>query len=286
MQTNIIWPVPGRDLLAISLVISVLGLLAGPLLASLGRGRPGVTAALDGLALGVVPAVLGLRLLPHVYQTLGALAFGLFALGYLAVWLSDRHQHRVASRAGGSLVFYALLVHALTDGASLAAAAGAAQRTGSFGLSLFAALLVHRLPEGLFLATSLLPQVGKRGVWVRLGLLALATCVGALAGDALLRLLPDVLFDGVVALGLGAMLRLVMHSHAPPPRSTAGAVAAALGMIGGLAVAFAIPTPVSLGSARLAWLIFAGLLGLAAPGIRVVAWMRHREHEHGHEHEH
>jgi len=288
--------VPGRDLLLISLAISVLGLLCGPALASLGRGRPGVTAGLDGLALGVVPAVLGLHLVPHVYQSLGPVALALLLAGYLAVWLSDRHQHKVASRSGGSFVFWALMVHALTDGASLAAAAGAAERAGGFGLALFAALLVHRLPEGLFLSTTLQPQVGTRGVWLRLAALAGATAFGALGGDALMRLLPDALFDGVVALGLGAMLRLVMHSHAPPARGPLDYAVTSLAFLGGLALVLAIPAihhgpaaPVELPAVR--WIGTA--IAAAAPLLRVVGWIRRRHrpgggdpHDHPHAHDH
>ena len=41
--------------------------------------------------------------MPHVYESLGPAALALLLAGYLAVWLSDRHQHQVASRGGGEI---------------------------------------------------------------------------------------------------------------------------------------------------------------------------------------
>jgi hypothetical protein len=226
------------SLLAIALALSTAGLLAGPLLAAIGAGRARWAAALDGLALGLVPVVLGVRLLPHVYEALGPSALALAALGYGSLWWADRRNHRKVNKLGQSIVYPALVLHAISDGAALAAAVAA---TGGGGdKALFAALVVHRLPEGLFLGTTLQAQLGWRGTWLRVAGLAVATIAGGLAGEGLLAIAPGWLFDAVVALALGAMLRLVMHSHVRTASASERA-AAGLSFAAGVAIALAIP---------------------------------------------
>lgn len=226
------------SLLAIALALSTAGLLAGPLLARIGAGRARWAAALDGLALGLVPLVLGVHLLPHVYEALGPSALALAALGYGSLWWADRRNHQKVNKLGQSIVYPALVLHAISDGAALAAAVAATG--GGADRALFAALVVHRLPEGLFLGTTLQAQLGWRRTWLRVAGLALATIAGGLAGEGLLAIAPGWLFDAVVALALGAMLRLVMHSHVHTANDGERA-AAGLAFAVGVAIALAIP---------------------------------------------
>jgi len=239
-----------------ALFLSVLGLLVGPALVALGRGRRLGAAAVDGFALGVVPALLVLRLVPHVVEGAGALGIALVVVGFGALWLADRGQHaareaqatRTAMNLGARLVLPALVLHALSDGAALAMASvgghahGAATEHG-LGTSLAGAVLLHRLPEGLFLTMTFLPRVGWRGTWQRLGAVALGTVVGAVLGRALLEVVPDAFFDGVVALGAGAMLRMSVHSHHAPPALPVARAASALGFVAGVTLAVALPDP-------------------------------------------
>jgi uncharacterized protein len=79
------------------------------------------------------------------------------------------------------------------------------------------ALVLHRLSEGLFLATTLTPEIGVRRMLYRVAAVAAATMVGALAGQRLMMKLPDALLNGLVAIGLGMMLRIVLHRHHSSP---------------------------------------------------------------------
>lgn len=230
-------------MLALALLLSIAGLAVGPALVALHRGRAAPSAAVEGLTLGLVPALVLVRLVPHVYRELGPAALGLVALGYLALWLADRRSHRAGARVGRAIVVPTLVAHALTDGAGLALAASSAQGSASAGALLGLALVLHRLPEGLFLASTLAPELGWRRTFARLGALAGATIAGALAGQSLLARVPDALFDAVVAVGLGAMLRLVSHTHAPSPRTPASRAAAGTAFALGVALALAIPAP-------------------------------------------
>lgn len=243
-------------MLAGSLLLSVLGLLVGPALVALGRGRRMGASAVDGFALGVVPALLLLRLVPHVVEGAGAWGVALVCVGFGALWLADRghdHDHpaddaRTAMTLGARLVVPALVLHALSDGAALAMATAGGHSHGhgaehGVGESLAGAVLLHRLPEGLFLTMTFLPRVGWRGTWGRLAAVAAGTVVGAVLGRALLQVVPDAFFDGVVALGAGAMLRMSVHSHQPPAASAMARGASAVGFVAGIGLALGLPDP-------------------------------------------
>lgn len=213
-------------------------------------------SAVDGFALGVVPALLLLRLVPHVVEGAGAWGVALVCLGFGALWLADRsHDHahpaddaRTAMTLGARLVVPALVLHALSDGAALAMATVGGHGHGhgeghGLGGSLAGAVLLHRLPEGLFLTMTFLPRLGWRGTWLRLAAVAAATVVGAVLGRVLLQVVPDAFFDGVVALGAGAMLRMSVHSHHPQAASAAARGGSAVGFVAGVGLALGLPDP-------------------------------------------
>ncbi len=232
-----------------ALALSVIGLLLGAALVTLGRRQALASAALDGFCLGFVPSVLALQMLPHAMGSLGARAIGLAALAYGALWWVDRRTHasnhaaahpfHPEAGAGAGLLVPMLAVHGMSDGAALAVALS----SRGVGVSLAAALILHRMPEGLFIASSMLPRSGARKTTFALLALALSTIVGAALGQVLLDAIPEELFDGALALGVGAMLRLAMHSHAPPPPNAVARGIAGAAFLGGVAVALAIPDP-------------------------------------------
>lgn len=231
-------------MLGLVLALSVAGLAVGPLLYASGRSRAPVSAALDGLTLGLVPALVVLRLAPHVYDEIGDLAPLLFAAGYGFVWLVERRSH--GARLASAVVVSALVVHALADGAALAVALRSAGDAGSGGAVFALALLLHRLPEGLVITRALVPTLGWSAALARLALMAGATIAGALAGSTALEALPEGPVEGFVAFGLGALLRWVVHTHEAPPAGRVAKAAAGLSFAGGLALALALPAPRSL----------------------------------------
>jgi uncharacterized membrane protein YraQ (UPF0718 family)/zinc transporter ZupT len=229
--------------LAIALVLSGLGLLGGPLILSLGRGRATTGALVEGLTLGLVPTMVILRLLPHVMEGLGPLALALALLAFLLLRRFDDAHHRAAARVGRAFIYSALALHSFTDGVSLAAALAASPTRGTMDLTLTLAFVIHRLPEGLFIATTLLPSYGWRRTILRtLGLFA-ATVAGGVIGGWLLPHLPEQLFDAVVAIGLGAMLQLVVHSHSDRAATPMTRALGGLAMLSGVAIAIEVPTP-------------------------------------------
>ncbi len=237
---------------ATTLALAVLGLLLGAALVLLGSKRVLASAAIDGLVLGFVPATLAFRMLPHAAESLGwwALVLALGASG--ALWWIDRRGHErdhaerhpfhPSAGAGAGLLLPVLALHGVGDGAALAVAVS----PRSMGSSLALALILHRMPEGLFVASSVLPRSGPRKTAIALAALALSTLAGAVAGRALLDAVPDALFDGALALGVGVMLRLALHSHSARPTSRAEKALAGVAFLAGLALVFAMPDPAGL----------------------------------------
>ncbi|MFO0605289.1 MAG: permease [Polyangiales bacterium] len=250
-------------MLLLFLALSLVGFSIGPLLVAWGRGRALPSAAVDGFTLGVVPSLILLHVVPHMVEEVGVGALGLLGAGYGVVWLADRRAHD-GGRIGSVVVLPALVVHALGDGAALALATASGGDHGGerVGAGLSVALVLHRLSEGLFLATSLVPVYGWRRALPRMGAVAGATVVGALLGRALLARVPDAVFEAVAAFGIGAMLRLAVHSHQSPPTEPRPRAAGALGFLAGVTLALWVPDPDSvLQHARAHELAFVDSLG-------------------------
>jgi hypothetical protein len=249
--------------LALAVIGSIAGLALGAMIHALGRGRG--RAVVDGFVLGAIPLLIAVRVVPHVYEELGRAALGFVALGFFALALGDRHRRGGGERLSRAVLVPTLFVHALADGAALALAAaggadgahpiadhghdhdhgheGALHGAGQGRWVLVLAIVAHRLPEGLLVCAALVPSLGWRKTLPRLSGIAVATLVGAVAGRSLLSVVPDKWLDAVVAFGVGAMLRLAVHTHdhhEPSPRERVIAGLAFLSAIGSVLM---IPDP-------------------------------------------
>ncbi|WP_437588018.1 permease [Sorangium sp. So ce1000] len=234
---------PG-PMLALVVVLSIAGLATGPLLVALGRRRALPTSTLDGLTLGLVPALVLTRNLPHAIEEIGAQAVLWTTLGYVALWLTEHRRRDTGEALGREIAFSALAVHGLLDGAGLALAVAATHGRAD-GVLFASAVLLHRLPEGLSLAARFLPAWGWRQLAARLGLLGLLTLLGALLGQRAMESLPHESFEVFVAFGLGVLLRLVVHTHEAPPPGSRARTTSAIAFVSGLCVALALPSPES-----------------------------------------
>lgn len=226
--------------LLVLLSLSILGLGLGAALVALGRMRLPAAHMLDGLVLGMVPTLVIARLLPHAFESLGPYALAYAACGFGLVTLSHQSNEHTGLRLTSALVIPALWLHAVADGAALAMSSS--ERVGDTGSLLAAAAILHRVPEGLFIASRRRPLASSAlfAVWP----LAFATVLGAVLGERVFDVLPDSALDAVLAVGSGAMLRLLGHSHGTTsPQPLAAKAFGGLGFVCGIVVVLATPGP-------------------------------------------
>ncbi len=226
----------------LALALSLAGLLIGPTLVLLASRRPVAIAAIDGATLGVVPALLLVRLLPHLVEEVGVAAFVGLGMGYGLYQVIESFEHRRFARAGLALVLPALALHSFLDGTGLAlACSGATSPAG--GAALAAALVIHKLPEGLFVA-SRFTEVGARRAFGRVGALGGSMILGAVCGREFLERSPHAVLHVVVAVGLGVMLRTVVHRHGEPEAGSRERAASGCAFVLCLIPVVLLPSPV------------------------------------------
>ena len=110
-----------RVVLALAVIGSIVGLGLGAAVHAMGRGR--ARHAVDGLVLGAIPLLIVVRVMPHVYESLGRSALVFVGAGFAALVLADRGGHERGETVSRAVLVPTLWVHALADGAALALAA-------------------------------------------------------------------------------------------------------------------------------------------------------------------
>jgi hypothetical protein len=221
------------SMLVAAALLSGLGLAVGPGLIALGRGDGWARTAIGGFTFGVIPPLVVTYLLPHLYEE-GGVAVPLLAIGGYAgaAWL-DRSGHRSGAR--DAVVFPALAVHSLLDGAALASAFAVRRESAAAGI-LGLALVAHRVPEGLLIGATFVPRIGLRATLQRMCLLVAATSVGVLGGAAFFVGEAGAIAHPLIALVLGVLLHSVVHGHDEPSKPGAWAVEAAALLAGTVGV--------------------------------------------------
>ncbi len=127
----------------LALILSVLLLLAAPLLAQLVARLPALKGGLDGFVLVTVLGLVTLTLLPEALAHSGVLAILIAAFGFSMPWIAEVLFHRaeeMTHRVVMLVAALALVVHAASDGAILAFAGQSDH--GSFVAT---GVLLHRI---------------------------------------------------------------------------------------------------------------------------------------------
>jgi hypothetical protein len=239
-------------MLATALSLCVAALLMGPVLVRWGRGRAAVESAIDGATLGLLLAVVLLRVLPHLSSEIGLEALAGAAAGYGLFALLEGASHRRAGQIAILVVMPSLALHAFMDGAALAIALDS-QDAVDARLLLAAALITHKVPEGLFVASAIDFSQSVRAAFGRVSLLALATVVGACTGRELLTHARDDVLHLAVAVGIGVVIRLAVHQHRRVSSDRSTNLASGVAFLIAVLVVVAIPAPrvvLGLASAR------------------------------------
>ena len=236
-------------------VISLLPLLAGPLLVRGLQGSPWAARALDAFILVTVSGLIFLHVLPHGIHEGGAWAAVAAVVGLFLPLLAERVQHRTRSMTLSPALVMALgllTIHGILDGVALAAP----HRHADHGEILALAVVLHRLPAALAIWWVARPRLGLQGAIAVVLVLIVGTTLGYGAGRAGF----EEFFHGsswhiLQALLAGSLIHVIVHQS----------------------LGSCVPL---LGAARAAWA--AG--GVVAVGALILLASAGHDHDHAHEH--
>lgn len=206
----------------LALILSVLLLLAAPLLARLVDKVPALKGGLDGFVLVTVLGLIALTLLPEALSHAGALGMLIALFGFCLPWIAEFLFHRaeeMTHRVVMLVAALALVVHAASDGAILAFA-GESESAAFVAIG----ILLHRVGVAIAVWWLLRPVLTTWAGIAVLTALGAMTVVGYLmvifAGDW--YNIP--LVGYWQAFAAGSLLHVVLHpleghSAAPQPRT-------------------------------------------------------------------
>lgn len=209
----------------LALILSVLLLLAAPLLAKLVSRAPALKGGLDGFVLVTVIALITITLLPEALDNGGLIGLAIAVIGFLLPWMAEALFHRaeeITHRVIMLIAALALVVHAASDGAILAfakdAESGAFVQTG---------VLLHRVGVAIAVWWLLRPVLTTVGGIAVLAALGAMTVVGYLMVIFAGEWYNVPLIGYWQAFAAGSLFHVVMHpleDHDTAP--TAGTVRA------------------------------------------------------------
>ncbi len=169
----------------ITLIISVLILLAAPMLARVIQRAPRIKSALDGFVLMSVMGLVTLTLLPEALTIGGITAMIIIAIGFAAPWIAESLTHKSEDRTHRVILLIstlALIVHTSSDGAILALA-GDSPDNHYIAIN----ILVHRFGVAITVWWLLAPVISEKMGYLILITLGATTVVGymmaAIASD-------------------------------------------------------------------------------------------------------
>ena len=198
------------DLLFIFL--PVLAILLGGACAFIYAPGKKVESAVQHLAAGIVLAVVAAELTPDLMKDVHRVAVGVgFTVGVLLMFAVEWISHRIKERTEGATLPLALLsavaIDVFIDGVLIGIALIVGQYEGgliSIGLAIEIFFLSLAVSHALQLRTPL-------SRWLNIIALALIPLLGALIARYVFDDLPTVWLDGVLALGIAALLYLALE---------------------------------------------------------------------------
>ncbi len=198
-------------------ILSLVPLIAGPLLVRLLQSAQLAARMLDGFVLVSVGGLVFLHILPHAIGQGGVLAVVATAVGLLLPLVSGKLWHgekrTIARNLTLILALIALGLHATIDGLALASHDGHHHEHGS---ELALAVVLHRLPVGLGIWWLVRPRLGVRIAIATVALIVAATTAGYVTAHYTTELLTGVAGGSFQALVAGSLVHVVVgHRHGP-----------------------------------------------------------------------
>lgn len=254
------------------LFLSILALVAGPLLFPVAKRHPRLLCGMDGFVLVAIAGLSLFHLLPIAIDHAGSAALLTALAGVLGPFLFGRNlPHGGQRKVHNAFIIVAvvgLAFHAMIDGAALFQGTHETMEHITLG-PMVAAVLIHRVPMSLLVWWSLRPRMGRKVAAGALGALAVATAAGYLLGGTI-HFTP-VLMGHLIAFVAGSLVHVVGHDTASEliPRHCHDAWHATYSAIGGTAAALGLFFFGHMHRFEPAWERFSSLFVEAAPALLI-----------------
>ncbi|TNE67077.1 MAG: hypothetical protein EP335_01740 [Alphaproteobacteria bacterium] len=192
-----------------ALILSVLVLLAAPLLARVVARLPALKSGLDGFVLVTVLGLIALTLLPEALSHGGIWGLLIAALGFALPWIAEFVFHRSEATTHRIVLLVAalaLVVHAASDGAILAYANGSEQ--GGFVAT---GIVLHRIGVAIAVWWLLRPVLTTVAGIAVLAALGAMTVIGYLMAVFAADWYGLPLIGYWQAFAAGSLLHVILH---------------------------------------------------------------------------
>ena len=223
------------------LVLSIVALLAGPLIYTLGRRNAVARQILDGFIFITIAGLVAVHIVPDALQGGGNLAVLFLALGIAFPVVLERGLHDSFHAAHGfvlGLAALGLVIHSVLDGIALLPAENR---------NLAYAVILHRLPIGMAIWWSLRPNLGTVAAATAFGLIIISSAAAFLLGAPVIELAEARGIAWLQAFIAGSLIHIVAFGVSHDPAAHVEPVARfrdwgyRVGILAGLFLVFTVP---------------------------------------------
>lgn len=193
------------------LTLSIVALLLGPVVYTIGRHNPIVRQVLDGFIFITIAGIVTVNIIPEALANGGNLALVFLALGIVFPVILERSFHGAFHAAHGlvlALAALGLVIHSIVDGIALLPS----QRS-----DLAYAVILHRLPIGMAIWWSVRPSLGLPAAIAAFAMIIGATATTIVLGTPVVELAEARSIAYVQAFISGSLIHIVAfgisHDH-------------------------------------------------------------------------
>lgn len=199
------------------LALSIVALLLGPAVYTLGRRNPVARQVLDGFIFITIAGIVTVNIIPEALAGGGNLAIVFLALGIAFPMVLERGWHDSFHAAHGlvlALAALGLIIHAILDGIAMLPSQNA---------ELAYAVILHRLPIGMAIWWSLRPNLGMIAAVSAFVIIIVASSATVFIGPPIIELAETRSVAWIQAFISGSLIHIVAfgishdhHGHIEP----------------------------------------------------------------------
>lgn len=193
------------------LVLSIVALLAGPVIYTLGRRNRVARQVLDGFIFITIAGIVTVHIIPEALASGGNPAIAFLVLGIVFPVILERTLHesfRAAHALVLALAVVGLVIHAVLDGIAL---------LPSGNRDLAYAVILHRLPVGMAIWWSLRPNLGLGAAVTAFAIIIAASAASFVFGAPVVELAETRSVGWLQAFISGSLIHIVAfgvsHDH-------------------------------------------------------------------------